>query len=112
MLKTARDFLEYIIEGKRLTRKDSYSLMRGLMEGEFTSSQMGALLSSLRMRKEDGEEIAGFAEAMREKAMNFSVSSLSVADNCGTGGDGQGTFNISTASAFSFIFRAKNSKTR
>lgn len=40
MLKTARDFLEYIIEGKRLTRKDSYSLMRGLMEGEFTSSQM------------------------------------------------------------------------
>ncbi|HPT63878.1 MAG TPA: anthranilate phosphoribosyltransferase [Candidatus Atribacteria bacterium] len=100
MLKTARDFLEYIIEGKRLTRKDSYSLMRGLMEGEFTSSQMGALLSSLRMRKEDGEEISGFAEAMREKAMNFSVSSLSVADNCGTGGDGQGTFNISTASAF------------
>ena len=100
MLKTARDFLEYLIEGKRLSRKDSYSLMRNLMEGEFTSSQMGALLSSLRMRKEDGEEITGFAEAMREKAVNFSVSSLSVADNCGTGGDGEGTFNISTASAF------------
>ncbi|HXL02785.1 MAG TPA: anthranilate phosphoribosyltransferase [Candidatus Atribacteria bacterium] len=100
MLKTARDFLEYLIEGKRLSRKDSYSLMRNLMEGEFTSSQMGALLSSLRMRKEDGEEITGFAEAMREKAVNFSISSLSVADNCGTGGDGQGTFNISTASAF------------
>ena len=100
MLKTARDFLEYLIEGKRLSRKDSYSLMRNLMEGEFTSSQMGALLSSLRMRKEDGEEITGFTEAMREKAVNFSVSSLSVADNCGTGGDGQGTFNISTASAF------------
>ncbi len=73
MLKTARDFLEYIIEGKRLTRKDSYSLMRGLMKRVYFFPDGKHLL--LRMRKEDGE-IAGFAEAMREKAMNFSVFSL------------------------------------
>ena len=70
-----------------------------IMEGEATPSQLGAFLTALSVKGETPEEIAGMATVMREKALRVNVSGPLI-DTCGTGGDGQNTFNISTAAAF------------
>ncbi|MGQ9473863.1 MAG: anthranilate phosphoribosyltransferase [Candidatus Caldatribacteriaceae bacterium] len=95
-----RKILERLIGGGRLSEEESYLVMQGIMEGSFTPLQIGAILSLLRTRREEGEELAGFVRAIRERAVPFVIPEAeAVADNCGTGGDGAGTFNISTASA-------------
>jgi anthranilate phosphoribosyltransferase len=68
------------------------------MDGEATPSQLAALLVALRMRGETVEELAGFASAMRDRALRVEAPEGAV-DTCGTGGDGSNTFNISTAAA-------------
>ncbi|MGC8778611.1 MAG: anthranilate phosphoribosyltransferase, partial [Candidatus Caldatribacteriaceae bacterium] len=95
-----REILERLVNGERLDEGEAYLMMRGVMEGNFSLVQLGAMLAVLQMRGEEGEELSGFVRAVREKAVPFSVSSqVPVADNCGTGGDNAGTFNISTAAA-------------
>ena len=74
-------------------------VMREVMEGEATPAQLGAYLTALAVKGETPEEIAGFATVMREKSLRVRVDGPAV-DTCGTGGDGKGTFNISTAAAF------------
>jgi anthranilate phosphoribosyltransferase len=68
------------------------------MDGEATPSQLAALLVALRMRGETADELAGFAGAMRERVVRVSAPPGTI-DLVGTGGDGSGTFNISTAAA-------------
>jgi anthranilate phosphoribosyltransferase len=68
------------------------------MSGNATPSQMGALLMALRVRGESVDEITGAARIMRAKAVTIDAPPGTI-DTCGTGGDGSGTFNISTASA-------------
>ena len=72
------------------------------MDGEATSAQIAGLLMALRTKGETVEELVGFARAMRAMAapVNHGISNQPVLDTCGTGGDGTGTFNISTAAAF------------
>ncbi|MDK2897198.1 MAG: anthranilate phosphoribosyltransferase [Candidatus Atribacteria bacterium] len=94
------EVIDYLVSGSKLNFVDSLTLMEKIMEGKLTSSQISAILCALRMRGEDSEEIAGFASAMRERAIHFDLPpEMMVADNCGTGGDGKRTFNFSTASA-------------
>jgi len=94
------ELLTQVLCGKTLTPEEAYQLMQGMMEGAFTPAQMGALLATLRLRGETREELLGFARAMKDRAMVFRIpSSWEVADNCGTGGDGKGTLNISTGAA-------------
>jgi len=73
-----------------------------IMSGEATPSQIGGFITGLRMKGETAEEIAGAAAVMRKKATPI-IPALGngdlMIDTCGTGGDGTGTFNISTASA-------------
>lgn len=89
-----------VLDGEVLGVEEAYELMQGLMGGEFTPAQMGAILATLRFRREKKEELLGFARAMRDWATTFTVpSACAVADNCGTGGDGKGTLNISTGAA-------------
>lgn len=89
-----------LVCGEQLNREEAYHLMCDIVGEAFTPAQLGAILAMLRLRKETGEELSGFVRAIRERAIPFPVSpSIEVADNCGTGGDGTGTFNISTASA-------------
>lgn len=96
-----KEILERLIGGVRLSEEEAYLLMQGIMDGSFTPLQIGAILSLLRTRREEGEELAGFVKAIRERAVPFMIQdAIAVADNCGTGGDGAGTFNISTGSAF------------
>jgi len=90
-----------IVEGVNLTEEEAHQAMGMLMEGGVTAAQIGSFLTGLRMKGETVEEITGFARAMREKSVQIHVRGQEdlIADTCGTGGDGQGTFNISTAVA-------------
>ena len=79
------------------------ALMEGAMEailaGEATPAQIAALAVALRMRGETAEELTAAARVMRRRAVPLALSADRLLDTCGTGGDGAGTFNISTVSA-------------
>lgn len=89
-----------VTEGDRLDREESRALMLSIMRGEASDAQIASLLTALKMRGETPEEIAGFAQGMRESAVRISPAVSLLVDTCGTGGDGQRTFNVSTAAAF------------
>jgi anthranilate phosphoribosyltransferase len=94
------EILLRVLHGEVLGASEAYTLMHGLMSGEFTQAQMGAILGVLRVRGERKEELLGFARAMRDFATPFLIpAGCLAADNCGTGGDGRGTLNISTGAA-------------
>lgn len=97
MLKSA---LITIVEGGYLDRGEAREVMETIMTGQATGAQFGALVTALRMRGESDEEIAGFAEVMRDKALRVPLpAGRDVVDCCGTGGDKSDSFNISTAAA-------------
>ena len=94
-----REALAKLVTGHDLSRAEAQAAMRSLVEGEATPSQIAAFAIALRMKGETAEEIAGLAEVMREAATHVDAGQ-EVVDLVGTGGDGAGTFNISTMSAF------------
>lgn len=87
------------ISGERLTEEEAYRLMQRIMAGELSPVQTAGVLVALRTRGETPAEIAGFARAMREAARRVEVRRRPLLDIVGTGGDGQGTLNLSTAAA-------------
>jgi len=89
-----------VIEKKDLSQSEMESVMRTIMTGEATPSQIGGFLIGLRMKGETVDEITAAAKVMRELAEHVNVSGPHLLDTCGTGGDGARTFNISTAVAF------------
>lgn len=89
-----------IAQGKDLPREVATQTLIQIMNGEATSAQIGAFLVALRMKGESVEEITGLAQAMRSMATRIAPARRPLVDTCGTGGDGSGTFNISTAAAF------------
>ena len=99
MSEAVRSALAAVIDGGTLGREAARAAMGAVMDGESTPAQLAALLVALRMRGETIEELAGFAEAMRERVVPV-VAPAGTIDTCGTGGDHSGTFNISTAAAF------------
>ena len=94
-----RHALERLVGGGDLTREETEALFGRLMDGELSDPVKAALLIALRMKGEEPAEIAGAAAAMRRRSVKIPHSRLAVVDTCGTGGDGRGTFNISTAAA-------------
>jgi anthranilate phosphoribosyltransferase len=96
-----KESIAKIVDGQNLTEEEAYQAMGILMEGGATAAQIGSFLTGLRMKGETIEEITGFARSMREKSIRIQVRGHGdcIADTCGTGGDGRGTFNISTAVA-------------
>lgn len=88
-----------LVAGKDLTYEEAYFVMGEIMGGEATPAQISAFLTALRLKGETADEIAGFASVMRSKATPVRISGPAI-DIVGTGGDGAGTFNISTAAAF------------
>jgi len=96
--EAVRTALAAVVEGRMLSRGEARAAMAAVMDGEATPSQLAALLVALRMRGETVEELTGFAEAMRERVLRVAAPAGTV-DVVGTGGDGAGTFNISTAAA-------------
>ncbi len=93
-----RAALTTIVDGGTLTLEDARLAMGAVMDGDATPAQLAALLMGLRMRGETVEELAGFATAMRERVVGVEAPAGPI-DVVGTGGDGSGTFNISTAAA-------------
>jgi anthranilate phosphoribosyltransferase len=98
---TPREAVIALASPRDLTREEAASVMRAIMTGEATPAQVGAILTALSMKGARSEELAGFAGAMREFAVPFPHGLAGPCiDTCGTGGDGSGTFNVSTAAAF------------
>ncbi|MEJ7747771.1 MAG: anthranilate phosphoribosyltransferase [Candidatus Limnocylindrales bacterium] len=98
MSEHVRTALATIVEGGTLDLDEARLAMGAVMDGEATPAQLAAMLMGLRMRGETVDELAGFASAMRERVIRVEAPPGSM-DVVGTGGDGSGTFNISTTSA-------------
>lgn len=91
--------LHKISEGRDLAGEEMRSVMRLIMEGEATPAQLGAFLMGMRIKGESVGEIAAAVSIMREKMVPVDAPEDAV-DIVGTGGDGVGTLNISTAASF------------
>ncbi len=94
-----KEAIKTLVSGQSLTEEQASSVMEEIMRGEATPAQFGAFVTALRLKGETVDEIVGMARTMRAKATPVIVNEP-VVDTCGTGGDGLGTFNISTAAAF------------
>lgn len=90
--------LDDLVEGVDLTEERAAAVLREVMTGEVPGTRIAALLTALRAKGEAAGEIAGFVRTMMEHAAPIELSGPLV-DTCGTGGDGAGTFNISTVAA-------------
>lgn len=94
-----QEAIRKVTEQRDLTRREMRSVMRQIMTGEATLAQIGGFLIGIRMKGESIDEITAAAEVMRSLATPVVVDLPYLVDIVGTGGDGQNTFNISTASA-------------
>lgn len=88
-----------LVINKDLTYDEASSVMDEMMSGQATDAQMAAFLTALRLKGETIDEITACASVMRQKALHVHAKT-DVLDIVGTGGDGTGTFNISTTAAF------------
>ena len=100
-----------LVDRRDLTRLEAAAAMEAIMSGAATNAQIAAFLTALRMTGETVEELIGFAQVMRQKAVKVRAHGADLVaqtgtdremliDTCGTGGDASGTFNVSTATAF------------
>ena len=93
--------IKAVISRQNLNESEMHDVMSSIMTGQTTDAQIGAFLVGLSMKGETIEEITASAKVMRDLATSVKLSSdVFLVDTCGTGGDGLGLFNISTASAF------------
>ncbi len=88
-----------VATGASLSREEAAAAFNAVMSGDATPSQMGALLMGLRVRGETVDEITGAVEAMRAKMLRVAAPDDAV-DIVGTGGDGSGSYNVSTCASF------------
>ncbi|MBU4344822.1 MAG: anthranilate phosphoribosyltransferase [Desulfobacteraceae bacterium] len=95
-----RENLNKIVHRKNLSENEMSEMITEIFTGNITDAQIGAFMAALATKGETFEELAGAAKAMRKKALRIQVSSQTVVDTCGTGGDAAQTFNISTTTAF------------
>jgi len=93
-----KPLLAKLVDGQVLSEAEAHAFFAACLRGEPSPSQVAAAVTALRMRGETVGEIAAFATAMRDAAATLDHP-YDVIDTCGTGGDGQHTFNISTAAA-------------
>src|SRR6266849_6059706 len=97
-----REAITHVAAGATLNEDEAAAVMEEIMTGIATPAQMGAFLTALRLRPggETVQEITGMARVMRDKAVQVHLEgdlAAQALDTCGTGGDGAGTFNVSTA---------------
>lgn len=94
------EYIRAAVAGKHLIAEEANRAVGAIMDGAVTPAQVAALLVALALKGETADEIAGAASAMRAHALRVKTSRAPLLDVCGTGGDGSGTFNVSTAVAF------------
>jgi anthranilate phosphoribosyltransferase len=91
--------LSSLLDRTNLEAVQMCELMEGLLGGACGEAETAALLVALRMKGETADELAAAAAVLRDHMKTVDVGEREVLDTCGTGGDGSGTFNISTAAA-------------
>lgn len=97
---TIAEALKKIVAGDRLSDAEMTAAFTDIVEGRASDALIAAFAVALRMRGEHADEVAAAAAVMRAKAVRVTVRSSEYVDTCGTGGDGAGTFNVSTTAAF------------
>ena len=95
-----KDAIGNVVNRLDLTDEEMQAVMRQIMTGGATPTQIGGFLAGLRAKGETVTEISAAARVMRELAMRVTVRPERLVDTCGTGGDGKSLFNVSTAAAF------------
>ncbi len=95
-----KEYIEKCLAGSHLTADEAASALDRIMTGQATDVQIAGLVIALRAKGESIDEIVGFARTMRAHAIRIVVEDPDAIDMCGTGGDGKGTFNISTVASF------------
>jgi anthranilate phosphoribosyltransferase len=95
-----KDYLQKIIGRKNLSESEMSEMIEEIFSGKLSNAQIGAFMAALATKGETFEELAGAARVMRRRATRIQAPGSAVVDTCGTGGDGGGTFNISTTTAF------------
>jgi anthranilate phosphoribosyltransferase len=93
------DLLTLMTDRQPLNEQRMRAAMNQMMAGAWDETQIVSFLAGLRKKGETGEEIAAAAAVLRENMVRVDVGPGEALDTCGTGGDGSGTFNISTAAA-------------
>lgn len=99
MSDLVRQALVHVLDKQDLSRQQMQDAMNAIMQGQATSAQIAGLIVALRMKGETVDEITAAAQVMRNLSSKVVINAASLVDTCGTGGDGQHTFNVSTASA-------------
>jgi anthranilate phosphoribosyltransferase len=103
MNASAPDAIRHAVEGARagqdLTSEAMEAAVGGMLRGEVPDQAIGELLMALRAKGESVSELVGAARALRRQMLPIHHRFTVLLDTCGTGGDGSGTFNISTATA-------------
>jgi anthranilate phosphoribosyltransferase len=100
-----KEAISRVVLGHDLNEKEMYAVMNEIMSGEATPAQIGSFITALRMKGETVDEITGAVRVMREKATPIETGvdtgkGAILMDIVGTGGDGSGTFNVSTTTSF------------
>lgn len=97
-----KNALEDVLARQELDAERMERLVGGILRGEWTSAQIAGFLVAIKARGETPAELAAAAKTMRQFASPVRTKSDpdSLVDTCGTGGDGAGLFNVSTAAAF------------
>lgn len=93
--------LESLLSTKRLSSQEIDQIFAKMLAGELSDAQIAAVLTAWRIKGEGVDELHAGAKALRSRAMSVPLpaSARPLIDNCGTGGDGAGSFNLSTAAA-------------
>ena len=94
------DPFDRLMAGHDLTSEEAEILFARLVAGDLNEAAIAAMLVSLRIKGETTDELTGAARALQSAAVPFDRPDYLFADSCGTGADGSGTINISTAVAF------------
>ncbi len=97
----SRVLLEKLLSGETASPAETAAVFVSMLKGELSEAETSALLIAWRFRGETHRELRAGAETMRANAVRLAIPAhlRPLADNCGTGGDGAGSFNISTAAA-------------
>lgn len=98
--KPFSSILNSLVQNQNLTGSEAEKALNRIISGEVSNEQIAAFLAAMRTKGETTEELTAFVRVMRKAAVKPQVNVDGAVDLCGTGGDGSGTFNISTASMF------------
>lgn len=95
-----KNYLEKLVAGKELDRKETYEIMLNITQEKYNVQQIAALLMGIQMHGVSVDELLGFRDALLETGKRVDLDDYDTLDIVGTGGDCKNTFNISTCSAF------------